>query len=52
MMRDKTFITINTDLLGDEFRYDQCHFNEKGEEKIAEAYSFYIESLVSDGRPL
>ena len=40
--RNKSIRVINTDKLGNEFRYDKCHYNQKGIEKI----SFYISKII------
>ena len=39
---NKLLIPINTDNFGDKFRYDQCHFNEFGIDKI----SFEISKII------
>ena len=42
MIRNKSIQVINTDKLGNEFRYDKCHYNQKGIEKI----SFEISKII------
>ena len=42
MIRNKSIQVINTDKLGNEFRYDRCHYNQKGIEKI----SFEISKII------
>jgi len=37
---------INTDELGNEFRYDDCHFNETGIEKLSLKISKIIRKSV------
>ena len=44
--RNKSIKVINTDKLGNEFRYDKCHFNQKGIEKISLKISNIIKELV------
>ena len=46
LSKNKFINIINTDLLGNEFRYDDCHFNEKGIEKISEDLSNIIKKLL------
>ena len=38
-------LTLNTDKLGKEFRYDKCHFNWIGSQKIGENYADLINKL-------
>ena len=44
--RNKSISVINTDKLGNEFRYDKCHYNQKGLEKISFDMSKIIKRLL------
>ena len=44
--KDALLKTINTDKLGNKFRYDECHFNDLGIEKIAYKISNIIKELI------
>ena len=44
--RDALLKTINTDKLGNKFRYDECHFNDLGIEKIAYEISNIIKETI------
>ena len=45
--REDTFFSFDTDSLGDGFRSDGCHFNEKGANIIGTAYGkFVLEHLI------
>tara|TARA_Y100001970_G_scaffold293136_1_gene437991 strand:- start:141 stop:1010 length:870 start_codon:yes stop_codon:yes gene_type:complete len=41
----RIYLTLNTDNLGNDFRFDKCHFNWLGSEKIGGAYSDLINKL-------
>ena len=41
----RIFLTLNTDNLGNDFRYDKCHFNWLGSKRIGEDYSDLIHKL-------
>ena len=42
---DRVFLTLNTDNLGSNYRYDDCHFNSLGSSKIGEKYADFIYKL-------
>ena len=44
---DKVFLTLNTDKLGVDYRYDGCHFNSFGASKIGEKYSDLLIKLIA-----
>lgn len=46
MIRNKSIQVINTDKLGNEFRYDKCHYNQQGIEKISFDISKIIKKLL------
>ena len=39
---DRVFLTLNTDDLGNSYRYDGCHFNSLGASVIGEKYASFI----------
>ena len=41
----RILISINSDNLGDKYRYDSCHFNSLGANKIGEKYADFINQL-------
>ena len=43
----EAYITINTDLLDDSYRYDRCHFNSKGANIIGAKYADWIAEMQS-----
>ena len=45
MTRNKSLKVINTDKLDNNYRYDECHFNEKGIEILSNQISSIINEL-------
>ena len=45
--RRDTFLSFDSDTLGDEFRSDGCHFNERGAEVIGTAYGKFVLEYTS-----
>ena len=41
------YITMNTDLLNDSYRYDRCHFNSQGATVIGAKYADWIAEMQS-----
>ena len=42
-------ISSNTDEYGNDYRYDGCHFNEKGAAKIGADYSMLLKATIAQG---
>ena len=42
---NNVFQSINTDKLGNKYRYDGCHFNSLGANEIGEKYAYWIDKL-------
>ena len=42
---DRVFLTLNTDNLGSDYRYDGCHFNSLGASVIGEKYASFINNF-------